>query len=193
MIKFSNIKRFDNIPFEDYLKTPGYSYSFLKREINGSSPEFKMSDKVELGSLVDAILTQPDKVDIYSPQLKRAEKIADCLMVNFGSYIQHFESQVSMSCDMEFSGLKMPFRGRLDWGLRNIAVIDLKVTSATNFRAVIDHMGYDNQLFGYCGAYGVKLGYILIYSSKSDKYDLIQMPLNGEEFWKEKIMKFGSV
>lgn len=193
MIKFSNIKRFDNIPFEDYLKTPGYSYSFLKREINGSIPEFKMSDKVELGSLVDAILTQPDKIDIYSPQLKIAEKIADCLMVNFGSYIQHFESQVSMTCDMEYSGLKMPFRGRLDWGLKDIAVIDLKVTSSTNFRSVINHMGYDNQLFGYCGAYGVKLGYILIYSSATDKYDLIQMPLNGEEFWKEKILKFGTV
>lgn len=193
MINFINRKRYDNVPFEQYLKVPGYSYSFLKREKNGITPEFKMTDKVELGSLVDAILTQPDKIDIYSPQLKLAEKIASIITDNFGSYIQHFESQVSLTCDMEYNGLKMPFRGRLDWGLKDIAVIDLKVTAATNFRQLIDHMQYDNQLFGYCGAYGVKLGYILIYSSKSEKYDLIQMPLNGGQFWKEKILKFGSV
>lgn len=191
MIKFSNIKRFDNLPFNEYLKTEGYSYSFLKREQFGSISEFKPTAKVELGKLVDAILTQPDEIDIYSPQLKTAEKIANALATNFP--IQHFESQVSLSCDMEYAGLKMPFRGRLDWGLKDIAVIDLKVTAEKNLRSVINHMGYDNQLFGYCGAYGVKLGYILIYSSTTDKYDLIQMPLNGEQFWKEKIMKYGNV
>jgi len=191
MINFTNRKRYDNIPFNDYLKVGGYSYSFLKRENAGSVAPFMSTKKVELGKLVDAILTQPDDIDIYSPQLKTAEKIATVLTNNFP--IKHFESQVSLTCDMEYNGLKMPFRGRLDWGLKDIAVIDLKVTAENNFRSVINHMGYDNQLFGYCGAYGARLGYILIYSSSTDKYDLIQMPLNGEQFWKEKIMKFGTV
>jgi hypothetical protein len=191
-INFTNIKKYTDVPFREYLKVNGFSHSFLKREVNGTSPEFISSEKVELGNLVDAILTQPDKLDIYSPQLKRAEKIADCINVNFGSYIQHFESQVSMSADMDYLGFKMPFKVRLDWGLKNIAVIELKVTAETNFKAVIEHMGYDNQLFGQCGAYGVKLPYILIYSSKNDKYDLIERPLNTGEFWKEKILKFGT-
>ena len=159
--------------------------------MQGTTPAFISTPKVELGKLVDAILTQPDDIDIYSPLLKTAENIANVLTSNFD--IGKFESQVSLTCDMEYSGLKMPFRGRLDWGLKDIAVIDLKVTAEKNLRAVINHMGYDNQLFGYCGAYGVKLGYILIYSSTTNKYDLIQMPLNGEQFWKEKILKFGSV
>ena len=193
MIQFTNKKRYDNVPFDEYLKVGGYSYSFLKREVQGTTPEFKPTAKVELGKLVDAILTQPDDIDIYSPQLKTAERIATCLLDNFGDSIKHFESQVSLTCDMEYAGLKMPFRGRLDWGLKNIAVIDLKVTAEKKLRQVINHMGYDNQLFGYCGAYGVKLGYILIYSSATNQYDLIQMPLNGDQFWKEKIMKFGSV
>lgn len=191
MIQFTNKKRYDNVPFSEYLKVDGYSYSFLKREQQGSVPIFKSSPKVELGKLVDAILTQPDDIDIYSPQLKVAENIAKVLSDNFD--ISKFENQVSLTCDMECSGLSMPFRGRLDWGLKDIAVIDLKVTAEKNLRAVINHMGYDNQLFGYCGAYDVKLGYILIYSSTSNKYDLIQMPLDGEQFWKEKIMKFGTV
>lgn len=191
MINFTNKKRYDNVPFDEYLKVGGYSYSFLKREVQGSAPVFNSTPKVELGKLVDAILTQPDDIDIYSPLLKTAEKIANVLASNFD--IDKFESQVSLTCDMEYNGLKMPFRGRLDWGLKDIAVIDLKVTAEKNLRAVINHMGYDNQLFGYCGAYGVKLGYILIYSSTTNKYDLIQMPLNGEQFWKEKILKFGSV
>jgi len=191
MIQFTNKKRYDNLPFDEYLKVGGYSYSFLKREYAGSVPAFNSTSKVELGKLVDAILTQPDDIDIYSPQLKTAEKIATVLTDNFP--VNQFEAQVSMTCDMEYIGLKMPFRGRLDWGLKDIAVIDLKVTAEKNLRQVINHMGYDNQLFGYCGAYGVKLGYILIYSSTSSQYDLIQMPLNGEQFWKEKILKFGSV
>ncbi len=193
MINFTNKKRYNNVPFDEYLKVGGYSYSFLKREQQGSVAPFISTKKVELGKLVDAILTQPDDIDIYSPLLKIAEQISNCLLDNFGDSIKHFESQVSLTCDMEYSGLKMPFRGRLDWGLKDVAVIDLKVTAEKNLRNVINHMGYDNQLFGYCGAYSVKLGYILIYSSTTNKYDLIQMPLNGEQFWKEKILKFGSV
>lgn len=194
MIKFSNIKRFDDIPFEDYLKTPGYSHSFLKREINGSSPEFKMSDKVELGSLVDAILTQPDKVDIYSPQLKRAEKIAQKILDSpFGALIPSFLSQPSYSLDMTYNGFIMPSKVRLDWGIPKVAPIDLKVTGESNFKAIIEHMAYDNQLFIQAAALQAKDAYLLMYSSKTNECQLIQRPLNTGEFWKEKILKFGSV
>lgn len=192
MITFSNIKRFDNVSFSEYLNVPGYSHSFLKREIQGVSPVFNRTPKVELGSLVDAILTQPDQLDIYSPQLKRAEKIADLINYYFGSSIKHFENQVSIAADMQYNGFTMPFKVRLDWGLKDIAVIDLKVTAESNFKAIIDHMAYDNQLFGQAGAYGVKMTYLLMYSTKTDKCDLIQRPLNSGEFWKEKIMKFGT-
>lgn len=103
MIQFTNKKRYDNVPFDEYLKVGGYSYSFLKREVQGTTPEFKPTAKVELGKLVDAILTQPDDIDIYSPQLKTAERIATCLLDNFGDSIKHFESQVSLTCDMEYA------------------------------------------------------------------------------------------
>ena len=76
MINFTNRRRYDNIPFEQYLKVDGFSYSFLKREMQGSVPTFNSTPKVELRKLVDAILTQQDDIDIYSPQLKTAEKIA---------------------------------------------------------------------------------------------------------------------
>lgn len=193
MINFSNRRQSKGIEFGEYLKLPGFSYSYLKSEVAGTTPEFISSEKVELGKLVDAILTQPDEIDIYSPLLKRAEKIAEALKDNFGEYIKQFESQVTLSCDMEFNGISMPFRGRLDWGLKNIAVIDLKVTASKDLHGVIKHMGYDRQLQGYCGAYGVKLGYVLIFSSTTFKYDLVRMPLQSDDFWAEKIMKFGSV
>lgn len=193
MIEFKNIRRLYNVPFEEYLQVKGYSHSFLKREQNGVAPYFQMTGKVELGNLVDAILTQPDKVDIYSPQLKRAEIIADTIKYYFGSCIEQFEAQVSIAADLEYLGLTMPFKVRLDWGLKGIAVIDLKVTAESNFKAIIEHMAYDNQLFGQAGAYEVPSAYLLMYSTKTNKCDLIQRPLNTGEFWKEKILKFGSV
>lgn len=192
-IKFNNIRRYDNVPFSEYLKVKGYSHSFLKREVQGVAPYFQMTGKVELGNLVDAILTQPEKVDIYSPQLKRAEQISDLIKYYFGDCIEQFEPQVSIAADMDYNGFTMPFKVRLDWGLKNIAVIDLKVTAESNFKAIIDHMAYDNQLFGQAGAYEVRQSYLLMYSTKTNKCDLIQRPLNTGEFWKEKIMKFGTV
>ena len=46
MIEYKDIKRYDNLDFSDYLKLKGYSHSFLKSEINGVTPEFKMTDRL---------------------------------------------------------------------------------------------------------------------------------------------------
>lgn len=193
MIVFSNRQRHDDKPFEDYLKLPGYSHSFLKNENNGFSSPITMSDKIKLGSLVDAILTQPNEVDIYSPLLKDAERIAKEIIGKFGSLISGFESQISLTADMTFNGITMPGKFRLDWGVKDIAVIDLKITGASKIAPLIKHMGYDNQLFGYQGAYNVQNGFIMAYSTSKRFCELIHVPTNNGDFWKEKILKFGRV
>lgn len=198
MITYSNIKRFIGIPFDDYQKLGGYSYSFLKREVNGVSPEFIGSDKVRLGSLVDAILTQDDRIDYDDPQMDRAMKIAIEIKDKFGDIIKLFIPQVSYTAVAEFSGFKMPVTGRLDWELPNHAVIDLKVTGAKTdreFTNLIAHMGYDHQLFGYCGMSKVKRGYLMPYSTTAKKcLSVVGLDFGDtDKFWEEKILKWGSV
>lgn len=198
MITYSEIKRFVGIPFDEYQRLGGYSYSFLKREVNGVAPEFIGSDKVRLGSLVDAILTQDDRIDYDDPQLDRAMKIAIEIKDKFGDLIKLFVPQVSYTAVSEFSGFKMPVKGRLDWELPKHAVIDLKVTEAKTdreFATLISHMGYDHQLFNYCGMSKVNKGYLMPYSTTAKKcLSVVGIDFGpSDPFWEDKILKFGKV
>jgi hypothetical protein len=64
MILYKNIQSFDDVEFVKYLQMPGYSQSFLKKEINGIAPGVDVTGNMKLGSMVDAILTEPHKVDV---------------------------------------------------------------------------------------------------------------------------------
>lgn len=198
MLTYSNITRHLNVPFDKYLNFPGYSFSFLKREVNGVAPEFIGSDKVKLGSLVDAILTQDEKIDYEDPQFNRAMQIAIEIKDKFGTMIKSFVPQVSYTGTMEYKGFKIVSKGRLDWELLKLAVVDLKVTAAKDdkaFKAFIEHMGYGDQLFNYCGLSGTKRAYILPYSTTAKRcLSIVNIPIGDRnEFWEEKVLKFGTV
>lgn len=197
MITYSEIKRYENIPFDQYRKLGGYSFSFLKREIGGVSPEFIASDKVKLGSLVDAILMQPDEANITSPLWNDAVKIASHIRSSFGSLLPAFKSQRSYTGVMSHAGLSMRVTGRTDWEIDGMAVIDLKVTSAktdAQFKALITHMGYDNQQWNYARLADVKAAYLSPYSFVTKRpLSIVKLPITSDynEFWASKILKFG--
>lgn len=198
MISYSNIREYKDLPFERYIALKGFSHSFLKMETNGVKPELVVSDKMRLGTLVDAFLTQPEAVDFNDPQFMRGRKIAMRIQERFGDLIKHFEPQISYSAIMEFKGLSMPVCGRLDWLLRGHADIDLKVTGAKTdrqFRQLINVMGYDNQQWHYARMAGVKKAYILPYSTEANEcLDIVEVPVDEtNDFWEEKILKFGNV
>src|SRR5574343_526038 len=177
MITYSEIKRYENIPFDQYRTLGGYSFSFLKREVNGVNPEFISSDKVKLGSLVDAILMQPDEANITSPLWNDAVKIASHIRSSFGTLLPAFKSQRSYTGIISHAGLSMRVTGRTDWEIDQLAVIDLKVTSAT----------YDRLA-------GAKAAYLLPYSSVAKKpLSIVKLPITSDynEFWASKILKFG--
>lgn len=197
MITYSDIKRYENVPFEQYRKLGGYSFSFLKREVAGVSPEFIASDKVKLGSLVDAILMQPEEADISSPLWNDAVKIASHIRSSFGTLLPAFKSQRSYTGVISHAGLSMCVTGRTDWEIDQMAVIDLKVTSAktdAQFKALVTHMGYDNQQWNYARLAGAKAAYLMPYSSVAKKpLSIVKLPITSDynEFWASKILKFG--
>lgn len=197
MITYSNIKRFDNIPFEEYLKFDGYSHSFLKREHNGIVEPLTITDNITIGKLVDGILTDPSSVDMSSHLYGVAKLIAHEVYKTFGSLIKNFESQISFTADVECNGFIMPTTGRLDWGLKNHAVIDLKCTKSkvAQIPALIEYMGYKNQLWHYCKMYGVDRAYLMFHSIPEKKtiIQFVDCSMNTNDFWSNKIELFGRV
>lgn len=194
MIHYKNVIRFDNLSFEDYLNIPAHSHSFLKREKTGVAESLFRSEAIRMGSLVDAILTDPAKADINDPLYSTAKNIAAEIKLKFGAFIKHFKRQVSYTADICLGNFVMPTKGRLDFLLENIAVIDLKITKSKDIDGLISFMGYENQLWHYSKLAGVSKAYLLIYSIPHRKTFIKHINCNcSNSFWEEKIIIFGRV
>lgn len=189
-----SIQQHLNLPFDQYLKLPGYSTSFLKREVNGVTPDFVKTDKMFRGSLVDAILTSPSEVDMSSKLYPVARDISNTIRGQFGDMFKQMLPQVSYTGTASYGGFSMLVKGRLDFELPKLAVIDLKITETKNIKALIKHMGYDNQMFLYCKFIGVTKAYLIFYCVPLKKciieYIDCSQPNN---WWQERIIKFGQV
>ena len=198
MIHYTQIQRHENLPFQNYLELGGYSHSFLKSQKNGITPYFKVTDKVRLGSLVDALLTQDDRFDYADPLSDKAISIASQIKHSLGASYRSLKPQISYTGIANLGAFQMKVTGRLDWEIPKHAVLDLKVTGAKSdreFAAYIDHMGYKNQLWNYAKLAGLKRAYILAFSVPANKcLSLVSVEVGDRnEFWESKIMEFGSV
>lgn len=194
-IEYYNIKRYDNVDFAEYLKMPGYSNSWLKQERNGVVSDFKMTDNIKRGSLVDSILTEPHKVDMSHPLYSEARNIASTIKSTFGDLINSFQKQVSFTSDVRCGEFVMASKGRLDFLIENIAVIDLKCTQSKNLKDVIYYMKYPEQMWHYCKMAKVDKAYLMMYSIPMKKTEIIKVDCSSDtnDFWEGKIQKFGRV
>jgi len=195
MITYTDIQRHDNIAFEQYLQLPGYSHSFLKSNIGGLSKHFEQTDKVRVGHLVDTILTEPAKADMSSPLYRQCKQIAAKVMEMFGDAISMCSKQVNFTAKMEMGDFVMLTKGRLDLLLEGVAVIDLKITGEKDIDALIQFMGYENQLWHYAKMAKVKKAYLLFYSIPRKEVIVRAVDVSSEhnEFWLNKIIDFGRV
>lgn len=193
MIEYKNIKRFDNLSFEDYMKLPGYSYSFLRSERNGIAPDIEVTNKMRLGSLVDGILTSPETVNMSDDLYSNAKTIASEIKLAFGSCLIFFKTQVSYTGEAQFKDYKIITKGRLDFLLEKHALIDLKITESKGIKALVDYMSYRNQIWHYCKLSNVKKAYLIIHSIPLKKSQIIEVSISDyNDFWASKILKFGT-
>lgn len=194
MIKVSNITRHDGLSFENYLKLPGYSFSFLSREQAGIASDVEKTDAMELGKLVDGILTSPEEVSPKHPMYSDAKEIARYIKTQYGKHLALFETQVSYTATFHYDVFSLQVRGRLDYLLPGLITLDLKVTSSTNVPALISHMGYENQVWGYAKMAGTPDGLILAYLRRRKICEVHRVPIGEHnDFWADKIMRFGTV
>lgn len=198
MIEYTNIKQFTTENAADYFASPELSHSYLKRQKNGILPEMSPSDKMKMGSLVDAILTEhPSKVDYNSPFYPAAVKIANKINEKFGPILTIFKKQICYTADVSYTlnGTKWTIntKARLDYVIPKKIVLDLKFTTVKNVRAVIEHFGYLNQLWHYARCAEAKDAYILAYIQPLDQCQLIKIPLETENiFWMNMCVDFGT-
>ena len=183
-----------DMPFQEYLKLEGYSHSFLKYQKNGVAESKEATVNMQIGTMVDQILTEPAKVDMSHELYKEAKQIAHSLTSTYGEMINAFKKQVSYTGVFHYAGFQLPVKGRLDFLIPKHAVVDLKVTWSKDVLALIEYMGYKNQLFAYCKMAGVKKGYIMIHSAPLNKTTIVDIAIpDTNEFWQEQILNFGTV
>lgn len=196
MITVTDVVFHEDLSFEEYLKLPnGFSHSYLKGERNGIAAHIEETNNMRRGTLVDKILTEPHSVDMSDPMYVEAREIAGRLQAQFGPAIKRFKKQISITAVFHHQGFSMPVRGRLDFLLPRIAVIDLKVSGVPDMKKNISHFGYDNQLWGYSKMAGVSKSYLLAYMVKNKSTEIhgIDVSTDYNEFWAEAILRFGSV
>jgi len=179
--------------FAEYLKLPGMSHSFLKGERYGNAREIVISDKIIIGKIVDAILSDPQGIDMSSIYYKAAKTIAYKIKEKFGKIISNLKTQVSFTTQLFYMDFMLESKARLDFLLEGYAVIDLKVTFSKDLKTLIQYMGYQNQVWHYAKCAGVKKAYIMIYSVPLDKTVLYEIKVDDphNHFWETKIVKFG--
>lgn len=191
MITFTNLKQLPQIPFADYLEIPAYSHSFLKYNIAGVVPEIVPTDKMQLGTLVDAILTDGKEVNASDEQYGYALIIARNLAAKY-PMLKAAKKQVPCTGVATYSGLQMPMKTLPDFLIPKLATIELKITSAKNHNALIEYMGYDNQCFIERSLAGVGKSYLLIYCTSTDTSIFLDRPCPTASDWLAgKIMEFG--
>jgi hypothetical protein len=190
---YSDITRYENLPFADYLKLPGYSFSRLKNDRGGLYVPPNITAKMSVGSMVDEILcdgTPDEDSEIFAPCLA----IAHTIRKDFGYFLDGMKKQVSFTGRVNHKGFEMQVKGRTDFLLDQYAILDLKITEATSLAPLIAFMGYDRQLTNYAGLASVPKAYILAYSTKLKKV-LPLHPINvtlPNEWWADKIITFGT-
>ena len=198
MITCNNVQRITNLDFSNYLLLPQYSHSYLKNEKQGFSQYKSTTIKMELGSLVDGLLTG-GSVDMLHKLYPVARTIAAQLKAEMGWAIDKLHKQVSYTGIMRYDAGKamfeLPVKGRPDFELPGQLIVDLKVTneSKQNVDATIKYFGYPNQQFGYGKLSGVKTALLLIYTTKTNEVlPMRHIPIGDtNKWWEEKIIKFG--
>lgn len=192
MITCTNIQRYTGMDFETYKLLPQYNFSYLKQERAGIARQIQVTDKIVLGSLVDAILTG-GRVNMLDKMYPHAKKIAAYLLEKFGHIIPHLNAQVSFTGELHYKGFVLPVKGRPDFELIKTLIIDLKVTHAKDVDAVNNFMRYADQQFVYAKLAQVTEAYLLSYSVPMQKAVIKPVVLdNNNPFWIEKIIKFGT-
>lgn len=181
MITVKNIKVYENMDFEDYKLLPGTSFSMIKSDFK----EIKVTNKMNLGSQVDCYINNSNN---FSGDLRIIKPLAYALKLRVGDLYNKFKKQISVTCDFVYEGMILNYKGRPDWALENLLIVDTKVSDSID--KTIHFFGYPNQISGYCLPFNANKGLILAANPKNNTVKLINIPIKFD-WWERQILKYG--
>lgn len=184
MIEVRNLKIHRDIPFEEYLKIPGKSFSGIAAR--DRKREFTVTSKMRFGSQVDCYLTTPSKFKL-DPEftMKQIRNCAICIKTTLADVYQHLEFQLSITADFIYEGFVLHYKGRPDATIKKTMILDFKLTEGLNPLA-----NYNAQVSGYGIALDCPLGFLVAQHPKKDVCDIHKVKID-HTFWEQACLLYG--
>jgi hypothetical protein len=176
-----NIKYYRDLPFEDYLKMPGTSFSGIKGFEGAPTPG------MQLGTRVHNYLNEPETYDWQQPDM--VLPIAKALRAYLGDAFTALEKEVAFTCDFLHNGLSMGYKGRADMLKVGRLVVDIKVLAGP-LESAIERFGYANQVSGYCFGTSSPMGLIIAYNKLKKKVE-VKAIKPDVSFWEYQVVRLG--
>lgn len=176
----SNLTTYKDLPWQDYIKLPGLSFSGTK-DFAITEPTYKM----KLGTALDQYLTEPHNYDGFEVDMIR--KAAVEVRKKLGTLWPKLYKQYSYTCTLSHGGFSLQHKGRTDFVIPGKILIDLKFVETS----VASHFDYPSQLSGYSLSLGCPVAYILEMSRKNGAR-FIPITIKPD-FWIKQILLRGEV
>lgn len=177
-----------DIPFEDYLRLPGYSFSWLK----SGGQKIEPTPKMRLGTKVHAYLLSAHEYE-HGEDSDLVRPLAMALKGVLGPVLRYCTPELAVTADFIYDGMVLKYKGRIDLPVVSkphlSLVIDLKVTEM-DLRKSIDFFHYHHQVSGYCLAIGASKGVIVSVNPRTKKTQVQPIRLITS-FWEKSVLRFG--
>lgn len=189
-MQVNNVIIHRDMPFDDYLKLEGISYSTISAKwAAGANPA--PTQKMQIGTLVHNYLLEPSKYIHNNPHHKQIVIMAREVKSILGAAFDGFECEVGVTADFFHEGFTMAYKGRIDMVKLGRIVLDLKV-SEVPLNQSVPYFGYDRQLSGYSLATDARLQMIIKINPKTNKIEFKQLPISAD-WWQTQVLKYGKV
>lgn len=183
-MEVTNIKYHPDLPFSEYLKLSGTSFSGLK---DSKAPD---SPAIRLGTYVHRYILQPDKynyemADVVIP-------IANELITFVGtSLLRTMRCETAITANFEYLDFSFNWKGIPDMSLTKNIVIDFKVIDG-DIEKYCDYFNYPSQLRGYMKAESAQVGLILAFNKRKRNVQK-KIILPDDRWWEQIILTRGHV
>ena len=170
-------------PFEDYLKLPGWSHSGIKNEGRTIVPTKKM----RLGTLVHQYVNEPDIYNGESSDI--VVPVGNLIKREVGPLFHYLTPEFVVLADFIHNGFLLKYKGRIDLGIVDRIVIDIKVTEQPIEKGM-EYFHYENPMSGYAAGIGAKAALIVAAHPKQKKVELKNVPIT-QSWWEYQITQKG--
>lgn len=181
----SNVRVYNDLPFEDYLNFYGYSFSGIKN----AGRVFEPTAKMQLGTDVHNYLLTPDVYNHKNRELVRPIVVALKEKLP-ATLLKVLKPELAVTATFSHENFHMPYKGRIDLCKPGNIIIDLKVSEVEATPQWLDFFGYGWQLSGYALAMDCKLAFIVKINPKTKKVTIINIPIRTE-WWEDQIKRKG--